>query len=109
MEWKCRPCFPALSPRAFRIGVLALLVQTSVVGLLARLWWPLELVTHFPLQIAVVLGAGAVVLLLLRRVSAALVAAALALFNLAVVLSASTWESPPQPAGRTYRLLFANV
>jgi endonuclease/exonuclease/phosphatase (EEP) superfamily protein YafD len=107
MEWN--RCLAVLSSRASLLGLLVLLAQMSVAGLLARLWWPLELTTHFPLQYALVLGAGALALLLLRRVSAALVAGVLAAANLGLVLSASTWTAPPQPAGHTYRLLFANV
>ena len=91
------------------VGIVWLTGQLSVAGCLARLGWPLELASHFPVQYLMVLAAGALLLLVGRKPWSALVALGFALLNLAWIAPAYWGAEEPVRTARTYRVLFLNL
>jgi endonuclease/exonuclease/phosphatase (EEP) superfamily protein YafD len=98
--------------RAFVGGVVVLVGLATMIGLLDRFWWAFETADVFRLQYLVVLVGAALVALLLRRPRVAVMAAAFAAVNFAVLgipLSGSVTASPSVPARPALRLVVANV
>jgi hypothetical protein len=81
-------------------GVVVVVGVATVVGLLDRVWWVLEAADVFRLQYLVVLVAAGVAALLLRRPRLAVLAAALAAVNVAVLGVPLRGVWPPLRAGR---------
>jgi endonuclease/exonuclease/phosphatase (EEP) superfamily protein YafD len=97
--------------RACVRSVVVLVGLGTLLGLLDRLWWGFELADVFRLQYLVVLVGAALVALALRRPRLALLAAALAAVNFAVLgipLSASV-TAAPRATTPALRLVVANV
>ena len=97
--------------RAFVAGLVVLVGLATVIGLLDRFWWGFETADVFRLQYLVVLVGAALVALLLRRPRLAVIAAALAAVNFAVLgipVSGSVAAAPSRPA-HSLRLVVANV
>ncbi len=91
------------------VGIVWLTGLLSVAGCLARLWWPLELASHFPVQYFMVLAVCALLLFAGRKPWSALAALGFALFNLAWIAPVYWSEGEPIPTARTYRVLFLNL
>jgi endonuclease/exonuclease/phosphatase (EEP) superfamily protein YafD len=92
-------------------GVVVLVGLATLAGLLDRFWWAFETADVFRLQYLVLLVGAAPVALLLRRPRLAVIAAALAAVNFAVLgipVSASVTAAPKRPA-HGLRLVVANV
>jgi len=87
-----------------------LLCLTTVTGFLGRLWWILELTSHFRLHLAVSLLALAAVWALKRRWRIAVVCGAFAAINLSLLLSLLYPSSRTlSPSGAPLRLAAINV
>jgi endonuclease/exonuclease/phosphatase (EEP) superfamily protein YafD len=107
---RCRR--PVRVLRVFVVGVVVLIGFATLVGLLDRFWWVFETADVFRLQYLVVLVAAALAAFLLRRPRLAVVAAALAAVNFAVLgipVSGSVTAAPTGPASTELRLVVANV
>jgi endonuclease/exonuclease/phosphatase (EEP) superfamily protein YafD len=91
-------------------GVLTgVLAAASVAGFLGRLWWVLDLTSHFRAQYGAALVVLAVLLLRARSFQAGITAALFALVNLTQILPLYCVAAPPPTGGRTYRVVFLNV
>jgi endonuclease/exonuclease/phosphatase (EEP) superfamily protein YafD len=98
--------------RAFVAAVVALVGSATLLGLLDRVWWVFEPADVFRLQYLVVLVAAALLGLLLRSRRLAVLAAALAAVNLAVLrisIVPDVAAAPGAPSSGALRLLVANV
>jgi endonuclease/exonuclease/phosphatase (EEP) superfamily protein YafD len=98
--------------RVFVAGVVVLVGLATLIGLLDRFWWEFETADVFRLQYLVVLVAAALVALPLRRLRLAMLAAALAAVNFAVLgipLTGSVTAAPNGPRPSALRLAVANV
>jgi endonuclease/exonuclease/phosphatase (EEP) superfamily protein YafD len=98
--------------RVFVAGVVVLVGLATLIGLLDRFWWGFETADVFRLQYLVVLVGAALVALPLRRPRLAVIAAALAAVNFAVLgipQSGSVSAAPSRPARPALRLVVANV
>lgn len=87
-----------------------LLCLATITGFLGRLWWLLELTSHFRLHLAIALGALAALWALKRRWRLAATCIAFALVN-AVLALALVWPSATEtlPSGGRLRLASINV
>ncbi len=97
--------------RAFVTGVVAVVGAATLLGLLDRVSWVFETADVFRLQYLVVLVAAAVVALPLRRPRLAVLAAALAAVNVAVLgipLAGPVTAAPGRPAP-ALRVVVANL
>ena len=98
--------------RRFVAGAIALVGLATLVGLLDRVSWVFEIADVFRLQYLVVLLAAGLMALLVRRPRLAVVAAALAAVNVAVLgisLTASVTAAPVGAPAGGLRLVVANV
>src|SRR5262245_44035888 len=98
--------------RAFVVGVVLFVGLATLIGLLDRFWWGFETADVFRLQYLVVLVGAALAAFLLRRPRLAVIAAALAAVNFAVLAlprSGSVNTAPTRPAQPALRLVVANV
>ena len=98
--------------RAFVAGIVALVGLLTLAGVLDRVWWIFEPADVFRLQYLVVLAAGALAALLLKRPALAACAAALAAVNVAVLAMTGTPSiaaTPNAATSRTLRVVVANV
>jgi endonuclease/exonuclease/phosphatase (EEP) superfamily protein YafD len=85
------------------LGILsagaALVCAGTIGGFLGRLWWRLELLTHFQLQYFLVLVAAAVILLLVKKKKTAAVFGLFSIANLAMItplyLGGPSEKGPP--------------
>src|SRR5262245_56927542 len=98
--------------RAFVAGVVLLVGLATLIGLLDRIWWGFETADVFRLQYLVVLVGAVFAAFLLGRPRLALIAAALAAVNFAVLAvprSGSVTAAPSRAARPALRLVVANV
>jgi endonuclease/exonuclease/phosphatase (EEP) superfamily protein YafD len=98
--------------RVFVAGVVVLIGFATLVGLLDRFWWVFEAADVFRLQYLVVLVAAALAAFLLRRPRLAMLAAALAALNFAVLgipVTGTVTAAPAGPVSAELRLVVANV
>jgi endonuclease/exonuclease/phosphatase (EEP) superfamily protein YafD len=97
--------------RVFVAGVVLLIGFATLVGLLDRFSWAFEAADVFRLQYLVVLVAAVLAALLLRRPWLAVLAAALAAVNFAVlgIPVIGTITAPSGPTSAELRLVVANV
>jgi endonuclease/exonuclease/phosphatase (EEP) superfamily protein YafD len=91
------------------LGLVVLLGSVTALGLLERWLPPLELLTVFRLQYAVLLAAAALLAIALRRFRLGLVAALLLGVNLLVISQVSTASVAPVEGTRPLRMLIVNV
>lgn len=103
MLWSRRALWRGLH----EVALLAALPTLLSLG--ARWWWPLDLCTSFHPQYAVLLAVCAAVFLIARRWICGAIMAALAVYNLALVLPVYFGPSIPPPRGATVRLMQANL
>ena len=89
--------------------LVGLVVLCSVFGWLGRLWWPLELLSHFRVQYAAILGVGAIAAFLGKQAVLAGWTAVAALLNLLCLLPAAPARPPHRSTGRRLRALVMNV
>ena len=107
---RCRCALHVL--RVFVAGVVVLIGFATLVGLLDRFWWVFEAADVFRLQYLVVLVAAALAAFLLRRPGLAVLAAALAAANTAVLgipVTGTISAAPSGPTSADLRLVVANV
>jgi len=98
--------------RAFLTGVVAIVGTLTVLGLLDRVWWAFEPADVFRVQYLVVLVAAALASIAIRRPRLAVLAAALAAVNVAVLgIPAATHANAASssPMSGKLRLVVANV
>jgi endonuclease/exonuclease/phosphatase (EEP) superfamily protein YafD len=97
--------------RAVVTGLVLLVGLATLVGVLDRVWWVFELADVFRLQYLAVLVVSAVAALALRRPRLAVMAATLALVNVAVlgISLTPTATASDEPALGSLRLVVANV
>lgn len=82
----------------------------TIAGFFGRLWWALDLFSHFRVQYAILLFLIAGTLLVLRRVPTASVFLGLAFVNLALLLPLYLGKvAPPAAKSAQYRAILANV
>jgi endonuclease/exonuclease/phosphatase (EEP) superfamily protein YafD len=98
--------------RAFTAGVIVVVGLATLVGLLDRVWWFLEIADVFRLQYLVVLVTAGLLALTVRRPRLAAFAAALAAVNFAVLgipLVAGVRAASSGPTSGALRLVVANL
>jgi endonuclease/exonuclease/phosphatase (EEP) superfamily protein YafD len=95
--------------RLFVMVVVAVVGSATLLGLLDRVWWVVEVADVFRLQYLVVLIAAALAGLLLRRPRLAALAAVLAAVNVAVLRTPAAPNTAGAAGAPTLRLLVANV
>jgi len=82
----------------------------TLAGFLGRLWWVLDLFSHFRVQYAILSFLIAVALLILRRVRTASVFLVLAVVNTVLILPLYLGRvAPPDTESPQYRAVLANV
>jgi len=93
-----------------RFAVLAALACVpGLLGFLSGMWWRFELLSHFRVQYAIVLGALTIPFLVARRFRFAAVPGACALINIALILPLYFGPSNAEADGPKLRILSANV
>jgi endonuclease/exonuclease/phosphatase (EEP) superfamily protein YafD len=96
--------------RVFLTGVVAVVGTLTVLGLLDRVWWVFEPADVFRVQYLVVLVAAGLAAVLLRRPRLALLAAASAAVNVAVLgIPTAPRATAATPTSGELRLVVANV
>lgn len=98
--------FPLLQASLSLVSVAGWLV--SLAGFFGRLWWPLEIASHFRWQYAAALGIWSLFLALFRRWRTAIATSLFALLNLVLLLP--FYGRPGEKVGEpSLRVLSANV
>ncbi len=99
-----------LSAKGLVIAAGVVVVLLSLAGLAGGFWWALDLASHFRVQYFVILAGFAAVLLLVRAYRPAILFAAGAILNGALVLPLYAAAPPdPPPSARVLRAMQINV
>jgi endonuclease/exonuclease/phosphatase (EEP) superfamily protein YafD len=81
----------------------------TILGFVGRIWWILDIFSHFRVQYAIIQAAGGLILLVGEQILAAGMAFSFMVINFAVIAPLYLPTSRNNPNKKVYRLLLANV